>query len=288
MPMTPDPENHQVREIEVLEYLLVENAKVTLNGKENGSQGANDAYGGGVERLLFYRSADGISLQIENASLEVPAASIEVSMTYYSMGSAGRSLSVAGRGQFGFDDTGVEIGVAGKISNINNELSFGLFVKAGVDPGIPVIPALITLKGLGGGFYYNPVESDFDDVRRIAGLTYLMHPEFRNDTKFAVFLYAGVGLIGEQQYYIDGDFFMEITNGATSLHVDGELFFQGDRLKTYMYLGVEYGDNPIVQGLCSLAINYSPALYGGGEIGFFAKPGPGNPPVLWAVYGKAR
>ena len=283
----PDPENHQVREIEVLEYLLVENAHVTLNGKENGSQGANDAYGGGVERLLFYRSADGISLQIENASLEVPAASIEVSMTYYSMGSAGRSLSVAGRGQFGFDDTGVEIGVAGKISNINNELSFGLFVKAGVDPGIPVIPALITLKGLGGGFYYNPVESDFDDVRRIAGLTYLRHPEFRNDTKFAVFLYAGVGLIGEAQYYIDGDFFMEITNGSTSLHVDGELFFQGDRLKTYMYLGVEYGDNPIVQGLCSLAINYRPALYGGGEIGFFAKPGPGDPPVLWAVYGKS-
>ena len=284
----PDPDDPAVIEIEVLEYLLVENAKVTLNGKENGSAGANDAYGGSVERILFYRTVDGMSLQIENAELTVPAASIEVSMTYYSMGSAGRSLSVAGKGQFGFDDTGVEIGVAGKISNINNELSFGLFVKAGVDPGIPVIPALITLKGLGGGFYYNPDETDFNYVRRVAGLTYLTHPEFDANTKFAVFLYAGVGLIGEAQYYIDGDFFMEITNGATSLHVDGALFFQGDKLKTYMYLGVEYGDNPIVQGLCSLAIDYRPALYGGGEIGFFAKPGPGDPPVLWAVYGGSK
>ncbi len=284
----PDPENPQVQEIEVLEYLLVENAQVTLNGRENGSQDAKDAYGGKVERILFYRTVAGMSLQIENASLEIPAAAIEVSMTYYSMGSAGRSLSVAGTAQFGFDETGLDIGVAGKISNINNELSFGLFVKADVDPGIPVIPGLITLKGFGGGFYYNPVEPDFDDVRRIAGLTYLAHPEFNPDTRFAVFLYAAAGLIGEKEYAVDGKIFLETTNGSTSLHVDGILFAQGEKLKTYMYLGVEYGDNPIVQGLCSLAINYSPALYGGGEIGFFAKPGPGDPPVLWAVYGGSK
>lgn len=281
----PDTGNYSTETIEVLEYLLVENAGISLIGEEpenatgTDNKAAVDIWGGGVERILFYRTSEGISLNIEHAAIEIPAASIDVSMNYQTIG--GYSLSVAGTGKLGFDDTGVEIGVAGKIASINNELSLGLFVKASVEPGIPVIPAIITLKGLGGGFYYNPSPDDFSDVRQQAGLQYLNKPEFNNGTRFAAFLYAGVGLIGEQEYSIDGDFFMEITGSSTSLHVDAELFAQGEKLKSLMFLNVGYGDNPIVQGLCRLDVGYAPALHGGGEIGFFAKPGP-----VWAIAGE--
>ncbi len=295
----PDPDSPDIEEIIVTEYLLIEGAGITLNGSGNGSgngsdgEGARDAYGGGVERILVYRTDEGVSLQIEQAEITIPAASINVSMSYHTIG--GYSLSVAGTGKFGFDNTGVDIGVAGKISNINDELSFGLFVKAGVEPGIPIIPQVITLKGLGGGFYYNPDVDDFDNVRNTAGLEYLEQPDFSSGTRFAVFLYAAAGLIGDPTAFIDGDIFLEITDGATSLHANAELFYQGERLQSFMSLIVAYGDNPMVQGLCSLVIDYKPALHGGSKIGFFAKPGGADggagsdtPNVIWAVYGESR
>ena len=132
-------------------------------------------------------------------------------------------------------------------------------------------------------------------MRRLAGLEYPAHPrfetpEYREGTRFAVFLYAAAGIIGDPEAAIDGEVFLEITDGATSLHVNAELFYQGESLKAFKSLHVTYGagQDPMVQGLCSLAIDYKPALYGGAIIGFFAKPGPGDPPVLWAVYGESN
>ena len=296
-----DPENPNIESLEVLEYLLVEGAGITLNGKEqgdgNGNGGSRDAYGGGVESLLFYRTLEGgVMLQIVNASLEVPAAELTVSMTYYS-GMDGRLLSVAGSAKFGAPGAAVDIGVAGKISTIGDDLSFGLFVKVGTEgPGIPLIPQVITLKGLGGGFYYNPVQDDFDKVRSVTNMHFPSHdrleaPSFKSGTRFAVFLYAAAGLIGDPKAYIDGEVFLEITPGVTSVYTNASLFFQGERLKAYSALSFFYGTNqPMVQGLCSLAVDYKPALHGGAILGFFAKPGPEEDPsdVLWAVFGEIK
>ncbi len=289
----PDPDNPATRSVDVLEYLLIEDAGITLQGDENGNgsqdEGLNgsghDAYGGHVKRILFYRTAEGMSLQIDSAGIELPAASINVNMTYISNG--GYSLSVAGTGKFGFEDEGVDIGVAGKIATLNDQLSFGLFVRADISTGIPVIPGIVTLRGAGGGFYYRPSSDDFDDVRTAAELTYLEEPEFQPGTRWAVFLYAGLGLVGEAEYVVDGRFFFEITDNSAYLHANGDIMGQGDNLKADMFLGVTYGgDMPSVQGLFAVAVDYQPALHGGGEIGFFAMPGSGSPGVIWAVYGE--
>lgn len=282
-----DPE-YTTRNINTTQYLRILDASITINLDQNGS-GSVDNMGGGVEEVLFYQTPyGGTYLFIDNAWIQVrDVAEMTLSMRYITSDTLFH-LSAAGTGSFSFGETGASIGVAGKFERAGNGVSFGLFVKADVTPGIPIIPAIITLNGLGGGFYYRPSATDFSDVRDVSGLTFLEStiPEFNPDTRFAVFLYAGVGLIGEAgAYYVDGTFFFEITDNFFSLHVNGRMMGQPEEnLFARMALTIQFGSEPMVQGLIRVDVGYQPVVAGYGEIGFFAKKQ--QPETIWAIFGK--
>jgi len=279
--------------IPVLEYLHISGAKITMN--EASSNGHGDMFEGGIDKVYFYRTlTNEYYLYIDNAHIELSnIAAINVSMRYMTVGD-NYSLSVAGGGKFGQGDSGVEIAVAGKIENIDNKLSFGLFVKAEAGTGIPIVPGIVTLKGAGGGFYYRPVKDDFEMVRGAAGLNYqkfkengITQPSYNENIKFAVFLYARAGIVpvGSGDF-IDGKLFLEVTDQFTTLFVDGVLMDKKDQLTGFMCINVQYGSdqNNMVQALIGLDVNF-PALEGTGRLGFFAKDDPEG--IIWAVYGEA-
>lgn len=274
--------------ISTLQYLRIEEASITINGAGNGESGGFDSFSGGVDKVLFYQTTDGaLHLYIDNAFLELGDV-MEITASMRFVQDAENDiflLSVAGTGEFSVGETGAAIGVAGKIEKAGDHISFGLFVRADVTPGIPIIPAIITLNGLGGGFYYRPDEQDFNDVRNVSGLTFLQTPDYQEGTRFAAFLYAGVGLIGEGDvFYVDGTFFFEITDQFSSMYVNGLLMGQPEEnLFANMMLSVEYGDTQMFQGLIRVDVDYLPVIEGYGEIGFFAKKQEQG--TVWAIYG---
>lgn len=266
-------------------HLRISEANITINGAGNGNGGGFDSFAGGVDEVLFYISQeDELHLYIDNAFLEMgDMASIWVSMRYITADDFFH-LSVAGAGEFKTEGVGAGLAVAGKIEKTGSDISFGLFVKADVSPGIPLIPGIITLNGAGGGFYYRPSEDDFDMVRAAAGLTYLETPEYNSNITFAAFLYAGLGLVGTDPYYVEGTFFIEATDQFTSLYANGLLMGQPeDNLFANLYLNVDYGDSPNVQGLVRVDVSYTPVVTGTGQIGFFAQSTEAE--VIWAIYG---
>jgi len=287
---SPESTSETVR---VLEYLYLSGAEITLNEVSSGAPG--DMFHGAVDKVFFYRTlTDGYYLYIDNAHIELSdIASINASMRYMTVGD-NYSLSVAGGGKFGLGDSGVEIAVAGKIENIDNKLSFGLFVKAETGTGIPIVPGIVTLKGAGGGFYYRPVRDDFEMVRRAAGLNYrkfiengIEQPSYNDNIKFAVFLYASAGVVPVgSSHFIDGELFLEVSNQFTTLFVDGVVLDKPRNLTGFMCINVQYGSdqNSMVQALIGLDVNF-PALEGKGRLGFFAIDDPEG--IIWAVYGEA-
>lgn len=285
-----DMENPEVEEMSIVtqRHLVISDASISINGSGNGNGGGFDTFAGGVEQVLFYiTQEDELYLYIDNAYLTLgDLAAVNVSMRYITADDFFH-LSVAGSGEFQIGEAGASLGVAGKIQKDGSDISFGLFVRADVTPGIPIIPAIITLNGLGGGFYYRPDEADFNMVRSVSGINFIDEPSYSSGTRFAAFFYAGIGILGEEPAccYVEGTFFLEATDQFTSLHVNGELLGQDpDNLLVSLFLNVDYGENPGIQGLVRVDVDYSPAIEGMGQIGFFAQK-PQNE-LIWAIYGE--
>jgi large repetitive protein len=292
-----DPEEPGIDSVTVFTnfHMLIEGAQLTMNGAGNSGW---DDFSGGVERVIIYREADTgeLFLQIVNAEIEFSElANAGLSMKYI-QGDDLMHLSVAGYANF----KGTGLGMAGTIVKDDNDVRFGLFVKADFgDAGIPIIPAVVTLKGIGGGFFYQPSGDDFDNVKTALGEDFKFHddyePQFTNPT-FAAFLYADVGIVGEIEYIIDGKYFMELTNHGMVMHVDGYILSQdGDgtspavgKLQCSNYLEIRWGaGGQYIQGGVQVNIGYGPPVNGTGKVAFFAAPGSDGAaaPVIWAVWG---
>ena len=260
-------------QIETDFYLLIKGASLTIT----------ESFGGGVERVLIYRERNGDSfhLHIDSAHIQLgDFADAWLSMRYIT---AGNDYHLSAAGAVNIQGTGAAM--AGKIEKKEGDISFGLFVKAEISTGIPVIPGIATLMGVGGGFFLRPDSTDFVNVRRVAGLNYLNPPEFDNQVGFAAFLYAEAGLIGTQTYAVKGKFFLEVTDQQANLFVNGQILEQDEEdLFINTHLALYYGANKQgIQGLAEINVNYDPIVTGTGRIGFFALK-EGNQTV-WAIYG---
>ncbi|OZC04069.1 hypothetical protein [Rubricoccus marinus] len=255
-----------------------------------------DAFVGGIAEVLFYEETNG-AFEIALTDVEMAmsdAASLKASMRYRQVPNEGFLFEVAGGGTFG--QTG--FGAAGKISTLNDELRFGIFAAATVP--IPIIPVIIELDGIGGGFFYRPEIDDFRLVETaLAGATANGRP-FRlvgptpevSDLKFAAFLYAGASVIKEPSMgtaMLKGHVLLTVTDQFTKLDVNTTMYGQSNPgtnlLAADMYLTVLYGSGASgVEGGVAFYAEFGPALDAEAGLDFFAlKQGSG--PAVWGIDG---
>ncbi len=268
-------------------HFLIENAYLTITGNTD-EGGGSDLFNGGVKKFLFYRCADTDELlfQLDSAYISLQDhASANLSLKY-SSGGSGESYHLSASGSVTVFDT-TTLGMAGMIESDQGKMRFGLFVKADFSPGIPVlVPNVLTINGLGGGFYYNPRHDDFSVVYNLAQMEFhaQYQPVFASPS-FAAFLYAGVSVIEVGSHHgIDGAFFMEVTNDGIVIHVDGELLGQGERLNAQSYLEINWdAAAPYLQGGVQVSIDYGSPLTGSGNVAFFVGDSPEG--TIWAVWG---
>ncbi|NBC26578.1 MAG: hypothetical protein GVY08_06945, partial [Bacteroidetes bacterium] len=109
---------------------------LSINADPNNDSGG---ISGGVDKIMFYETTDGLrSLTIENAFIEIDSIfEMHASMNYVQDGNGGILLRAAAVGTF-MDQ--VSALVAGKFSNLDGEISFGLFVAVETSAGIPIVP----------------------------------------------------------------------------------------------------------------------------------------------------
>lgn len=250
---------------------------------------------GGVDRVMFYRAADGLSsLTIENAFIEIDSIFEMSASINYVQSSEGVLLRAAATGNFGGTIGAL---VAGKFSNIGGEVSFGLFVAVETSAGIPIVPGIVTLTGAGGGFFYKPVQEDLTMVHNALGNFghELVDPgaaQIQGQADFAVMLYASVGIAGTAgQYVVEGSTFFQVTSQSfymdarvNVLGMDGENSVAQTEVEGTLSASIQR--NPFAMSIgIDVSISVPFVLEGGGGIQYFMNEQDSG--IVWGIIGNA-
>jgi large repetitive protein len=249
----------------------------------------SEAFSGGVDEVLLYETDQGKYLHIKNAHLSLAqAASVSLSMDYVQAG-GNFELSAAGSGSF----HGTGIAAAGTISTINNQLRFGLFVAAASpNTSVPIIPVLVELSSIGGGFFYRPTEQDLNRViQTVSQLDQNFaligeQPRVTN-MKFAALISARVDILKTPvMTYVEGSTFLQITDQFTKLDVRATLLQQTNKLYGGIGLTVMYAPGRTgLEGIIMLDARYEPAVAGDAKLNFFSVKEQGQEDPLWGITG---
>lgn len=230
-------------------------------------------FSGGFDEILYYQGQDGsVYLNVDNVNIALQAdlISLNASLEYYKMGND-FSIRVAGGAQIG--TTG--LAAAGYIRNMGGDFGFGIFVK--VSASIPIVPGLVTMTSVGGGFFYNPEPADFNAVFTAMNYGTPVHPEGgrpweRDNIRFAAFLSTSVGLVGEAgTFAVSGQGLVMITDAFLALEVRGTVLNQGNKLGAGVYASLDWSETRLMAG-GELTVLYDPVLTGNGRVDFVAQP----------------
>ncbi|MCC5907297.1 MAG: hypothetical protein JJU13_13885, partial [Balneolaceae bacterium] len=269
---------------------------LTINGANSES---GEAISGGVEKILFYRSGDNVSLTIERAGLQIGENFSIFASINYEQGYDGFLLRAAAVGAFEYRDTAIKAAVAGKFANTGGQTSFGLFVAFEAGPGIPIVPGVVTLRGAGGGFFYRPDDQDFNMVfAAIAAFGHeLVDAEKARpaNAKFAAMLFANIdiGSAGGGAAVVNGTTYFQIT--SQSFYIDARvtvLGMDGDGLAGTTAQGTlmgsiakREGGEFAMQVSITVDIRVPNILRGEGEITFFMNNLQGQNNLVWGIVG---
>lgn len=180
----------------------------------------------------------------------------------------GTFLRFAGNAQLG---DAAQFGVYGKFADWNDRLSFGLFASASAP--VPLVPALVDLTGIRGGFVYNPDAADLRILSDVVGADYasIEPPSSRETPKLLVSLGGGLGILGAGgTYTLAGSALVTLTDRY--LNVQGDIDqVLGTDFVTGTY-GVTVGLRDLyLIGNATVDIDVaSGAVTGGGGMDFFA------------------
>ncbi|TVQ71882.1 MAG: hypothetical protein EA363_05360, partial [Balneolaceae bacterium] len=203
---------------------------ISLGGSSNNETGS---FSGGIRQIMFYRTATGdVAFSVDQFHVGLGDMFQAHASLYYKSGVQGMSLMAAGSGMFNVAGNEAGAMIAGSFSNINDNLSFGVFAAVRADVGLEVVPGIIRITGFGGGFFYNPIDAHLDMV--IDAVKEFRKPpptgiergqaQRPGDARiaFAVLLYAEIELVGAGNVnMLAGSTFMEITNQYYFMDVDG-------------------------------------------------------------------
>jgi hypothetical protein len=156
---------------------------------------------GGVERFLFYQTTAGeTALLIKGATLSIPN-TVEFRADFeFSQRPDGFLMALGATGTL---LEKVSVGMYGMVSNSTTDgLRFGMFLRSTVE--IPILPGVLTVAELGGGFFYRPRDVDISNAWQAAGLDPSLrsiggnvpqNPSAGQGLLFAVMLYGRLNLV---------------------------------------------------------------------------------------------
>ncbi|MCX6150011.1 MAG: hypothetical protein NTX22_05760 [Ignavibacteriales bacterium] len=217
---------------------------------------------GGIDKFVAYKTrSGGNGFYIQNANLSIPnVLTFSADMDYQNI--SNRFLLLAsGSGSFG-NKTITVVGKVGKDGQ--NQSTFGLFVAVeGLE--IPIGPLII--NGIGGGFFYNPEQSDIILVQQKAQVDASVNSKItRSPGKFAVFLFGAAVIVSDN--LVQGRVLITITQEYFS--VDGKLIIlnQGERIKGIAHLAVGFS-NGFAEGNIDITLDIYSLVKGSGSLDFY-------------------
>ena len=200
---------------------------ISLGGQSSNSSGG---FSGGVGEIIFYRTtSDETYLLVRDVNMQLDDMLTMSASMEYAQGPDGFALRVVAGGTFDVGNVSAEAALAGTIRNKNGDLSFGLFVAAQASVGIPIVPGVVELIGVGGGFFYRPTSGDLATVTGPSGALQalgfdLEHEPSASNVDFAVMLYAAAGIAGSAgNYAVEGSAFLQITDQSIFLEAQGSV-----------------------------------------------------------------
>jgi len=286
--------------------------KLTISGSKNKN---GHTIGGGVHSIYYYRTTnDERALYVKGLSVKMGKfLSFNASFNYHKYIDGGILLRAAAAGKFEAGNASAGAALAGKFYKHNGKRSYGLFVAVQASIGVPIVPGVVTMMGIGGGYFYRPTQEDFDNVtsamsdldynpeqipgqsnsspNRKTGLQRLEN----NGNKFAAFLYAGVSLVGQGKgSVVQGSMFIAVTSSGVFMDARGSVLgMKGSgnpalSLQAGMDLTVQWKPRSYVGGAVWINLKLPPNIIKGtGKIEFFVtKMKEGEKPI-WGIIGKA-
>ncbi|MFW5700142.1 MAG: hypothetical protein ACOCWM_00495, partial [Cyclobacteriaceae bacterium] len=213
-----------------------------------------NVFEGGFDEILYYKSIDAVKFKIVNVRVQAQDQFRFLASFEYYKNNDDFLIRVLGSAYI--QDKGGSL--YGKLARINNKNSIGLFVK--IDTDIPIIPGIIGLYGVGGGFFYNPDNKDLDDVVNSLGKDEKParipweDPDYNfNNNKFALAIYAGSYMIGggKETSVMTGSLFMMLTNTFIlySYKYEMKLSFAGS---TFIYINWGDPNNTIINAIAKM------------------------------------
>ena len=258
----------------------------------SGTVDIKEVFSGGVRRVLVYRGTDGSThLLIDRLSAEIPKTLSFVGSLRYDEYADGFELAVGASAKV-LDEYGAAmVGVLGQRAG---QFRAGLFVS--VTAPIPIVPGVVMLSAVGGGFFINPRSQDLDLVRSVADLDTKSAAKIGSPPggKFAVLLYAAVaGLGASGASAFEGRALVTITDQIFRLDGAMQFFQLKDELKGDLTVQVGF-DPAYVIGNVQLEMKFDKVLTGSTQLEFaagggtFAVRGRGDLVIAKVINGKAR
>ena len=224
-----------------------------------------DYGGGGVKNFIVYtKKSDGaFGLVVDSANMNIPnvfEASFDMEYEggqYFRFLFAGNAVIPAANN--------MQVTVVGKVANLPSGPSFGAFIAVSTE--IDIIPRLVILSGVGGGFFYNPEESDFRLVKQKSGLTGMPFDTMSvRSAEFAIFLYAQARVVSD--WVAEGKALLTVTDQEFLLDARVVLLHQDDRITGYAHLGIGFQDFYAV-GNIGVDVDIASLIKGDGKFGFY-------------------
>jgi hypothetical protein len=243
---------------------------------------------GSIDEILYYKTSNSFYLNIDGVDISLSDyARLYASFEYLKQPN-GFKLKVAGGGDI--KAGGQEYGIAamGRMSTLNNQFSFGIFVSVSAE--VPIVPGAISLTKAGGGFFYKASNQDFEEVKALSNYEFYNDKEpwvdKSGDYDFAIALNAEVGMVGMGgAYAISGKTMILITDQWFALDVQGTILNQEGKLTGGMYLNVGWSPRFNMQGGVGVKVDYPAILTGNMDVDFFAKKTTEGEPPIWAIDG---
>ncbi|MFO7894587.1 MAG: hypothetical protein R6U63_12700 [Longimicrobiales bacterium] len=226
-------------------------------------------FSGGVKQFQFYRTQGGdVSLVVDSAHFAVQdVITMQADLRYSQTGSefaiqVGAQATVMN--QYGAV-------LVGAMDNKGPELSAGMFVA--VQGTVPIVPGVLSLEGVGGGFFLNGKQSHIDLVRSYVNVPNLNSGKFGTPVgRFTGLLYADASIVSRQvvrarTLLTVSEAGMQIDGIAAILSPPNTAMDQAP-LRGMMSLAVGWKQG-FAEGNFAVVMDYSPIVTADQEVGFF-------------------
>lgn len=268
------------------------------------------AFSGSVDEVLYYeQSADGsmrtgeTGVLVENAQIALMKDVARLQATFeYVAGGDDFEIGVSGAAQLKSGPTWTEFVATGNLGVRGGEPTFGVFLAKSGGAPVPIVPGIVDLMGVGGGFFYRPQSRHLQRVYDALGDDVRVNnpnglPR-ADDLAFAILLYADVGVGGSGgAYAVRGNGLVAITDAFFNVDLNGYVMprppDQASELRGGAYLTMLYGGGgQTLQGGINVDVNYigpAPLLATreGDPIRMdFAYSKPDSGPETWFVDGR--